>query len=314
MEFVHSFLVFLALASIFLSPEVIAQSNDTSRNMAQSLDALLQDYAYRAFVRPRTGVPFYAQAPSNFSGIKLAAMRLRSGSLRSKGVRNYSEFEIPKGVVVRPYLVRLVLVYQNLGSWSSIYYGLSGYTFLTPVIGLLAYDASNLSATNLPKLNITVSQEPISIRFSDVGTVPSGLTPKCVSFGLQVLPELSNLTSTNVCSTRQQGHFAIVVQSTAPSPAPTAPPNQGPTSPTGGNDKSRVWKIAAPVVAVSALLVLGAFLVLWLQKYKQKKKVAEMERQAEMGEALQMTSIGDTRAPIAMGTRTPPVLENEYVP
>lgn len=314
MELMLNFLVCLALASIVSWSEVRAQTSNTSK----SLDAFLQDYAYRALaVNPRTGKEFIAQVPSNFSGIKAAALRLRSGSLRSKGVDSYEEFRIPVGVIVRPYVVRLVLVYQNLGNWSEIYYRVPGYTFAAPVVGLLAYDATNLSATNLQELDIRASKEPISIHFNV--TAPTGLTPKCIWFSLNGTTKFSNLTSASVCSTSYQGHFSIVVESIAPAPAPAQPPKQGPVSPGGGpsaakKDKSRVWKIAAPVVGGSAVLVLFALLVVWLQKYRQNKRMEEMERQAEIGEALQMTSIGDSRAPMAVGTRTPPMLENEYVP
>lgn len=318
MELMHSFLVYLALASVASWPEVRAQSNSTSQ---KSLDALLQDYAYRALGNPRTGKVFDAQVPSNFSGIKLAALRLRSGSMRRIGFASYKEFSLPIGVIVQPYVIRLVLVYQNLGNWSRTYYGGSNYTLLAPVLGLLAYDAGNLSATNLQELDITASNEPISIQFTNVKVAPTGLTPKCIWFDLQGVPELSNLTSSNVCSTYRQGHFSIVVESIAPAPAPApaSPPGQGPVSPVvppsaGKKDNSRAWKIAAPVVGGSAVLVVFALLLVWLQKYRNKKKIEEMERQAEIGEALQMTSIGDSRAPMAMGTRTPPMLENEYVP
>lgn len=63
-----------------------------------------------------------------------------------------------------------------------------------------------------------------------------------------------------------------------------------------------------------ALLVLLSLLVLWLQKYKHRKKMQQMEKAADVGEALRMTPVGDTKAPAAMVTRTQPVLENEYVP
>lgn len=81
---------------------------------APALDALLQDYVYRAFVHPRTGVVFDGTVPLNLTGIKVSGMRLRSGSLFKRGVHSYKEFGIPKGVVIQPHVKRLVLVYQNL--------------------------------------------------------------------------------------------------------------------------------------------------------------------------------------------------------
>ncbi|KAF2288003.1 hypothetical protein GH714_003844 [Hevea brasiliensis] len=200
-------------------------------NSEHELDALLQNYAYKALVRPKTGLPYDGDVPPDLIGIKVAALRLRSGSLRRKGVPMYKEFEIPIGVIERPYVERLVLVYQNLGNWSERYYSLAGYTHLAPVLGLLAYNASNLSATNLPVLDIRASGDPITIKFSDVKSVPDGFVAMCVSFDLQ-----------------------------------------------------------------------------------GKEEMQQMERAADVGEALQMTSVGETKAPAAMVTRTQPTLENEYVP
>lgn len=279
-------------------------------NSAHELDVLLQDYAYRALVRPRTGLPYDGAVPSDLDGIKIAALRLRSGSLRRKGVAMYKEFQIPVGVIEQPYVERLVLVYQNLGNWSQRYYSLDGYTYLAPVLGLLAYNASNLSATNLPLLDIRASGNPITIKFSDVKLAPDGYVAMCVWFDLQGNPNFSNLASGNECSTIQQGHFAIVVNSTALPPAPVSPPPRERRK----KKTSKVWIIVGSVLGGLLLLVLLSFLVLWVHKLKERKKMQQMERAAEVGEALQMASVGEMKAPAAMVTRTQPTLENEYVP
>ncbi|XWS35444.1 hypothetical protein CRYUN_Cryun21dG0126500 [Craigia yunnanensis] len=297
------------LMCFFCLPALMAQSiniNSSSRTAARVLDALLQNYAYRAFLHHRTGVPYDGDVPSNLSGIKIAAMRLRSGSLWRKGVQMYKEFDIPIGVVERPYVERLVLVYQNLGNWSMLYYSLPNYTYLAPVLGLLAYDASDLLATHLPELDFRAFGDPIKIRFSDVQSAPDGSVPKCVWFDLHGLVKFSNLTSGNECSTIQQGHFSIVTESILPS----RPPSRGEEK----KSNRKVWIIVASVLGGLALLALLAFLVLWARKCKQRKKMQEMEKAAEMGEALHMTSVGDTKAPSATVTRTQPILENEYVP
>ncbi|KAL6335887.1 hypothetical protein AAG906_003512 [Vitis piasezkii] len=295
----------LMLVAFFWLPwlsDVGAQSTGSAR----ALDALLQDYAYQAFKalnKPKTGIPYDGAVPLNLTGIGISALRLRSGSLRSRGVTMYKEFEIPRGVVVTPYVERLIFVYQNLGNLSSVYYPLPGYAYLAPVLGLLPYDASNLSATNLPELHINASDKPISIKFQGVSSVPAGSVAKCVWFDLDGFPNFSNA----------QGHFGIVVESNAPAPSP--PPSVVP-SPSGGEKggASKVGIIVGSVVGGLALLVLLAFLVLWLRKYKRRKKMQQMEKAAEVGEALRMTSVGNTKAPAAMVTRTQPIIENEYMP
>lgn len=55
-------------------------------------------------------IPYDARVPTNLLGVRVSAMRLRSGSLRTRGVLSYKEFEIPIGVVEEPYVKRLVLV------------------------------------------------------------------------------------------------------------------------------------------------------------------------------------------------------------
>ncbi|KAJ8898896.1 hypothetical protein K2173_008205 [Erythroxylum novogranatense] len=293
-------------------------------NAPRDLDTLLQNYAFRAFVRPKTGVLYDGFVPSNLSGIQIAAIRLRSGSLRKRGFPMYKEFHIPSGLMVRPYVERLVLVYQNLGNWSVAYYPLPNYTYLTPVLGLLAYSASNLSATNLPQLEIQPSEDPISIRFSDVKSAPMGSVPKCVMFDLQGLVSFSNANG-NVCSTSQQGHFSLVVESGSVSPSPS-PPSSIPPSTSGSNvspgpsgvegkkKKSRLWIIIGSVLGGLLMLVFLSFLVIWVHDLKQRKEIQRLERAAELGEALHMTPVGESKAPAAAVTRTQPRLETEYVP
>lgn len=286
---------------------VIAQSQ-YAPTLARSLDVLLQDYAFRAFNRPRTGVVYDGRVPSNLTGVKVSVMRLRSGSLRTRGVRGYKEFRIPVGVFVQPYVLRLALVYQNLGNWSSVYYPLPGYTYLTPVIGLLAYNAANMTGTNLRELDLVASGSPISINFANVAPVPSGFTAQCVWFDLDDLPELRDPGPDSACSMYRQGHFAIVVNSTGLAPAPS--PNGIPPR---HKSKSKAWKIVGGVVGGFVVLVLMSLILVCLLRYRQNKKVTEMERQADVGEALQMSRVGNTQAPVASVTRTQPALENEYV-
>ncbi|XP_028775222.1 uncharacterized protein LOC114732086 [Neltuma alba] len=304
-------------------PHAKAQSSATngSSRSARDLDALLQDYAYMALMRPVTGKIYDGTVPSNLTGINIAALRLRSGSLRRRGVDKYKEFNIPMGLIETPYVVRLVLVYQNLGNWSRTYYQtqLPNYTFLAPVLGLLAYDGTDLSATNLHELNIIASGDPISIKFDGVRQAPDGAVARCVLFDLQGSFNFSNVTEGNTCSTSQQGHFSIVTESIGPSPSP-APGPGAPVVPPAPSERAekkssrKVGIIVGSVLGGLALLVLLSLLVLWVQKFKKKKRRQQMEREAEVGEALHMAPIGDTKAPAASGTRTQPALEHEYAP
>ncbi|PNY01673.1 hypothetical protein L195_g024974 [Trifolium pratense] len=304
MVFVLVLLILMCFESL---PHVMAQSNKE----AKALDVILQQYAYKALVNPKTGTIYNAtKLPSNLTGIEVAALRLRSGSLRRKGFHTYNEFDIPNGVIVHPYVERLVFVYQNLGiKLSNKYYPLPNYTYLAPVLGLLAYDASNLSATNLSELGINASGDNILVKFQDVKSPPQGLVAKCVWFDLQGSSNFSNVKGGNTCSTPQQGHFSIVVKSTNTSPLVPIPKVKREKS-----SNKKVWIIVGSVVGGLVLLVLFMFLVLCISKYKHKKKMQGMEKAADSGETLQMASIGDTKAPAATVTRTQPTLEHEYAP
>ncbi|XP_031496477.1 uncharacterized protein LOC116261770 [Nymphaea colorata] len=321
MGFLCSVLKFAALLLVVL---VSMRANAQAPNSSRSLDAVLQDYAYRAFVRPRTGVIYDASVPETIYGVKLSVVRLRSGSLRARGVQFY-EFQFPPGVRGWPYVERLALVYQNLVNWSSFYYHVPGHTLVSPVLGILAYEASNLTATNLPELNVAATMRPISVNFSST-TIPSGLTAKCVRFDLNGSLEYSNLSAPNTCSTLKQGHFSLVVESiapvSAPSPAPSEvppspPPNQVP-APGGvesqGKSSSKLWKVTVGSVVGGFVVVAGlAICAIALLRLKRKSQLAAMEQQADQGEALRVSEIGSTKAPAAIGTRTQPILETEYV-
>ncbi|KAF8049450.1 hypothetical protein N665_2210s0009 [Sinapis alba] len=296
---------------LFLSHQLSAQSPPTN---ATSLDTLLQDHSFRAFLRPRTGILYDATVPSNLTGIKLSAMRLRSGSLRRRGVSSLKEFSIPTGVIVKPYVTRLVFVYQNLANFSQVYYPLSGYDYVAPVLGLLAYDAKNLSAVNLPELDVTASKGPIRIDFSDLEEpIPQGSSVECVSFDSKGKASFSDSVG-NTCVTEKQGHFSVVVKSLAPSPAPAPAPASAPQKDKkkSSESNSRTWITVGSVLGGLVLLGLLLCLVLRCRSYKKQERMREMERAGETGEALRMTQVGETRAPTATTTRTQPVLETEY--
>ena len=91
--------------------------------------------------------------------------------------------------------------------------------------------------------------------------------------------------------------------------APFSPPIPTPGGQKKGNSKA--WKIAVSVVGAAIALGLLAVLLLCLVRFKRDKKLEAMERNAEVGET-RMAQVGRTQAPVALGTRTQPVIENDY--
>jgi len=258
-------------------------------NSTRALDSLLQDHAFKAFsFRSKTGVPYDADVPNNLTGIKVSAVRLRSGSLRTRGVQRYKEFQIPPGVIEQPYVERLVLVYHNLANWSEKFYPLPlGYSYLAPVLGLLTYRGDNLNASELPVLDIRVSEyKPILIKFPDVKSAPYGSVPMSVYFDLHGSVTFDILLSGNVCSTVQQGHFSIVVADAI-----------------GKKKNSNVWMIVAWSLFGGCILLILLSIVLFV-RLRRMKKIQELELESDNNEALRITHVAGTILPVAGAIRT----------
>ncbi|KAF9617765.1 hypothetical protein IFM89_038527 [Coptis chinensis] len=272
---------------------------NTSRD---SLDVLLQEYAYKSLAQHRTGILYNVTLPSNFSGIEVSALTLRSGSFWTKGA-NISEFRLPSRIIPQPFVKRMSVVYQNLGNWSSTYYNVPGYTMVTPVIGFMVYNATNVSAYSIMKLNLTLMGEPISVHFPQF-ILPQGSNStsiKCVRFGEGASLEFSDMALNNVCSTRDQGHFSVVVPEVEKQKAKRS--------------KERLWKwlVIGFALGFAALVLIGLVGVI-VYKFVKMKRNEEMERKADEGESFENVWIGMSRMPSATVTRTQPVLEHNEVP
>nr|XP_043609792.1 uncharacterized protein LOC122581614 [Erigeron canadensis] len=301
-----------------------SQSLTTSKNISLSsryLDSVLQDYAFRSFSgpHPKTGVVYDGNVTPELTGIKVSALRLRSGGLKRKGYYGYKEFDIPTGVFENPYVERLVLVYQNLGNWTSFYYQLPGYMFLSPIVGLLAYNASHLKAKKLPELDIRASKNPILIKFASLGVKSNklGVKPKCVFFDLFGGVEFDHVVNGSVCLSLKQGHFGVVVEENVSEKGPVKEPENpiaiggGGGGGGGGNDYE--WLIGGMVVVGGGVFVL-LVVVLWTsRRWKRRKRMEKMEYVTEGGVPLAVSAVGNAMMPVAMETRTKPILESEYV-
>ncbi|KAI3525787.1 hypothetical protein L2E82_01266 [Cichorium intybus] len=299
------------LISFLWWPRLGSPLSNPETKPARALDATLQEYAYRAFLHPRTGIPFDGLVPPYLTGIEISAMRLRSGSLYHRGVQTFKEFRIPMGIREQPYVERLVLVYQNLGNWSTTYYPIPGYTYLAPIVGLLAYNGSDLSSTNLPELDLWAADDAITVKFGKISSRPDGSKPKCVWFDLHGQVNFTEVESDNQCSTYEQGHFSIVVESPPPAPPEVPAPPEEP-APSSRKNMPKVCTLVAIAGGGTALLVLLALLIFCAWRYKKRKRIQQLERAANAGETLRMTRVGSMRVPYAMATRTMPDLELDF--
>ena len=292
---------------IFLS---LVKTEAQGIKSARLLDLVLRDYTIRSYnTRSRTGMLHPVHLPANFSGIRVDTVRFRCGSLRRYGAQ-VKEFRLGIGVKVSPCAERVIVIRQNLGNnLSSVYYqsyNLSGYQLVSPVLGLLAYNAGgNRNFSNPFELGILSGKTPIKVDFSNtttrvqnMGTIST--VPLCATFEIDGTVKLANQTSPFVCVTSKHGHFGLVMES---------PELQE-------GKRMSWWKVAvgASIGATLGAFLLGLLLVAMFVKVKKRSRMEELERRAYEEEALQVSMVGHVRAPIAAVTRTMPSIRDEYTP
>ncbi|CAN6566081.1 unnamed protein product [Malus baccata var. baccata] len=300
MEFFNWYIIWLMiLFSLSLpSPSFMQASNGYD---PLSLTNFLHDYANASLRNPHTGTLYNISLPANFSGMEASFVRILSAKFWSRGA-NFSSFYIPPKVIPIPSSRRLAIVFENLGNWSSLYYKISNYTLVAPVVGFMAYDSPNATVIGNQKLTFTADGDPITIRFPHIDAAQGeNMTRKCVQFGDWGTFEITNMTSENECITRGIGHFSIVVASPpAPTPAP-APVKK---------KRNRKWFV---VGIVFGLAFLGLVMIVTF-KLLTRRKLKSMEKQSEKDVAFDTFWVGRSKMPSASMTRTQPYLEHEYVP
>ncbi|GMQ05617.1 hypothetical protein CsSME_00050576 [Camellia sinensis var. sinensis] len=254
----------LLILSMFF-PLVHSVNNFTSD---ESLDVLLQDLAFKALLqhRPHTGALYKASLPANLAGMEISVVRLRSKTLWNRGA-NFSYIHIPlRSTLPMPHVKRILIVYTDLGNWSSYYYKIPGYSLVSSVVGFMAYDVSNVSSNGVTKIN--------------------RIRRRCAMFSADGMVYLSDLSTENVCSSRNQGYFSIV-----------APLKRKKTVRKG---------FVLGFVGVVLVCVVGIVVV----KFVAAKKIHKMEREAGEGEELETIWIGTSKMFSAAVTRTHPDLED----
>nr|XP_010934162.1 uncharacterized protein LOC105054370 [Elaeis guineensis] len=290
-------LLLLLLPSLIMFPPPSHQTQ-----YPRLIDRIVRDSAFQSY---RTKHHKKTAIPPSLSGVAAETVRYRAGSLKRYGAA-IREFRVPPGVFVHPYVERLIVVRQNLGNLSSIYSGhgnISGFQLVSPVLGLLFYNATSLhssSSKNLSELKVLVARKSITINFSRVVGDLRRLRPLCAVFKLDGNVSLSNQTASNICVSREQGHFALVVES---------------SKSTDGVEKEvkvSKWKVVVVSVAagVFGAVLLGLIVVAVASARRKRYQKEEMERRAYEEEALQISMVGHVRTPAAAVVRTVPTLEN----
>ncbi|CAH2069260.1 unnamed protein product [Thlaspi arvense] len=262
----------------------------------RDLDDLIRSYASRGNTRRHTGSLYDIPLPSNLSDIKASVVTVRYSMFWRKGA-NFSGVNIPPMVKTTPYAKRIAFVYESLGAYSSsVYFRLAdNYSFVSPVIGFTAYDATNTN--DLKKLNLSIKRDdPILIKFDPYASQhhQSIRRIKCVTFGDNGLLNFSNTARNYECATtNSRGHYALVDLNQKTKPKPELV-------------RRKWWWLALAAIGISVLVVVVIVLVVILVR---KKKLREMERESEKSETIGNIWIGRSRMPAATMVRTQPCLE-----
>ncbi|KAG5155640.1 hypothetical protein AAZX31_05G199200 [Glycine max] len=272
----------------------LVHSLDNTAAACESLNSLVQDFAFRSLVkhRPQTGALYDALLPRNLSGMDVSVVRLRSRRLWNKGA-NFSYFQIPPRTMSIPHVRRLAIVYQNLGNWSSHYFNLPGYSLISSVVGFMVFDASNVTDTSERNITLNTMGQPISVQFPNVTFMGRGsinTRVRCVAFNANGTFQLTEMSSPGVCNSRDQGHFSVVLPL----------------------EKKRgtwyLWVIGF-VVGFFGLIIAG-YAVFSSMRLLKTKRIQAMEKQAGEDQVLESRWVGNSKMPSAAVTRTQPVLES----
>ncbi|XP_024996701.1 uncharacterized protein LOC112529607 [Cynara cardunculus var. scolymus] len=252
------------------------------------LDLAIRYYTFKSYKHFKTGLSYNVRLPSNLTGINVSTVKYRCGSLKRYGA-SIKEFQLGAGVDVRPYVERVLIVTQTLGNnWSRIYYEnydqLLGYRLVSPVLGLLAYNAEDDTKFSM-QFEVKI-QSPnvngIKIDFNNYtmakNNTLAGRIQMCATFGDDGKVTLEKEVAPNICATTSHGHFGLVVRS------PLLPERK----------KIKRWKVVFGSSAGAAIgaFLLGLLLIAMFVKEKKKARLEEIERRAYEEEALQVSMAG----------------------
>ncbi|CAN4109715.1 unnamed protein product [Withania somnifera] len=288
--------LYILLLVLFLKYFLLVQCSNNN-SLTKSLDVILHEHAFKILVDQHAGSLYNASVPSSLAGMKLSLVRLRSRTLWEKGA-NFSGFSIPPRTIPVPYVKRIHIMYNDLGNLSSRYFNISGYNLLTSVVGFTVYDApSHISTiTSLTKLDLRPMRQSISVTFGNLTDIIKERTTKCAIFDENGKVSLSEMRFPNLCYTRNHGHFTVVL-------------------PSETRKNRRIWRflVIGFVIGLFGVALVAVVGKMVLRIFKSKK-TCEMEREAEEGEFLGSVMVGRSKMPVALVTRTHPVLEGPCFP
>ncbi|KAL3624409.1 hypothetical protein CASFOL_031077 [Castilleja foliolosa] len=258
----------------------------SSQYNISSLDHYLHNYALNKAPKPIIDVLYNLQLPANLTGVELSFCRVRSRSIWVNSTNHISYFSIPPFTLPWRFINRVDLIYQNLGNWSTSYYNVPNYIFVTPVLGLLAYHP------NTSKLDLIVMGDyQIIVRFPNISTEKIDVM-KCVRFDENGTIEFSEMMKSEglSCGVKKPGHFSIV-----------KPNQEDIIIKRRGIVAGTVLGGFLSVIVITVVCVLGH--EAWIRRKKRKK----MEMMSELNMALETLRVGRSKMSLPTDIKTHPV-------
>ncbi|KAJ0974456.1 hypothetical protein J5N97_016421 [Dioscorea zingiberensis] len=304
-------LVLLITILIASTSSDISVSSQLEAKDPQAIDRIIRDFVFRSFTHHRrTAVLYTVPMPPSLSSVTALTIRYRTGSIWKHGAK-IKEFWIEPGAVLHPHSKRIIAIHQNFGNLSSTYFthmNVHGYQLVSPVLGLLIYNASKIikPTSNQSLVEMMITDRPIRIDFSSVMDMEShGRQALCVLLGLDGKVSLLNKVSHNVCVAWRQGHYALVI--------PKSEMKDGSNGDGMGLSRWRLVMVSS-ATAVFAAVLMVLIIVAIVSVRKRQHRMTEMERRAYEDEALQISMVDHVRAPTATVSRTSPVIETDCEP
>ncbi|XP_076920661.1 uncharacterized protein LOC143581862 [Bidens hawaiensis] len=286
MDYHHLTLTWILLVFLALPTKFSIQAH--AIKPTRLLDLAIRYYTFKSCKNFKTGQSCNVNLPSSFTGINVSTVKYRSGSLKRHGAR-IQEFQLGVGVDIHPYVERVFVVTQNLGrNWSNIYHDnynqLLGYELVSPVLGLLAYNAGDDSRysveteVKIQSPNVNGIKVDFSHHIIKRNDTLHGKIQMCATFGDDGNVTLQKEVAPNICAASSQGHFGLVVE------LPLLPERK----------KIKWWKVVfgSSFGAAIGAFLLGLLLVAMFVKVKKKARLEELERRAYEEEALQVSMAG----------------------
>jgi hypothetical protein len=292
----HASLPLFVVLAAFLCP-CAAQSRVVN---VSAVEAALRDRAFQLLRRTSQLV----DVPLPAAGVEASALRVRSNTLWADGVDATAgpagvAFSVPPRVVPAPFARRVAIVFARFVGGSAPFAAPQGYALAAPVVGLLAYDASE--GPDYGQVSLRAMGAPVRVEFKDVSSAAKGFnstTARCVTFAStgEVMATHAVLVPGPACAVTGTGHFGVAVPAERPTPPLVV--------------RARWW---AWTVVVGACAVLGAsFLALVVAgavRWCRRQRREEMEQHSMAGEELGRMVVRDSSMPLAKVMRTRPELE-----